>query len=67
VVRITNTLRLDAFWISEALVAEANRDGSISVTEAPAPLAFDDEGNLPELSATYARPTAATVSDADAW
>jgi hypothetical protein len=67
VVRITNTLRLDEFWISASLVEAAQCDPNITIEGSPAPLAFDGEGNLPEFSAKRAHAIAATGTDADAW
>jgi hypothetical protein len=49
-VRIADTLHLQDFWISEALVGEAEPDPSIEVTVRPAEFEFDDAGNLRDLA-----------------
>ncbi|HEY7982949.1 MAG TPA: lactate racemase domain-containing protein [Ktedonobacterales bacterium] len=67
VVRIPNTLRLDELWISAALVDEARRDPQITIAGEPAPLPFDDAGNLPEFASQRGPALAAAASDTDAW
>jgi hypothetical protein len=52
--RIRNTLRLDEFWVSAALLDEVNADPSEALIEGPAPMAFDAEGNLPDLAGAHA-------------
>jgi hypothetical protein len=44
--RIRNTAELGEMWISESLLEEVRRDGSITVEELPRDLAFDADGNL---------------------
>lgn len=46
VCRIRSTARLDEFWVSEALLEEVAQNDSLSVEEKPAPLEFDEAGNL---------------------
>jgi hypothetical protein len=46
VCRIHNTARLDELWISEALVSKAKNNPNIEVLGAPAPLPFNEAGNL---------------------
>ena len=45
-VRIRDTLHLGEIWISEALLPEARANPAVEVLGEPAPLAFDQEGNL---------------------
>jgi hypothetical protein len=44
--RIKNTAALDELWASEALLDEVKENPKLSVVEPPAPMAFDQEGNL---------------------
>jgi hypothetical protein len=46
VCRIKNTGRLDEFWVSEGLLEEVRRNSKLTVLEPPAPLPFDQGGNL---------------------
>jgi hypothetical protein len=46
VCRIKNTASLDELWVSEALLAEVARNPALHVLEPPAPLPFDERGNL---------------------
>ena len=46
VVRIRDTLHLSEIQISEALLAEAREDPTVEVLEAPAPFAFNENGDL---------------------
>jgi hypothetical protein len=50
VMRIVNTLRLDEFSVSPALLAEVEGDPVLSVVEGPMELPFDAEGNLRDLA-----------------
>lgn len=45
-VRITNTLRLDRMWLSEAMLAEIEGDESWRVLDGPRPMRFDEGGAL---------------------
>lgn len=54
VLRIRNTLRMDEFWVSAALLDEVNADPAEAVIEEPAPVAFDQEGNLHDLAGAHA-------------
>lgn len=47
-VRIRNTLRLDQFWASEALLPEIRENPALTLLTAPEPLRFDAQGNLVE-------------------
>jgi nucleotide-binding universal stress UspA family protein len=47
IVRIENTLDLGEIWISEAMAADAEAHGDMSVLGAPFDPAFDDAGELP--------------------
>jgi hypothetical protein len=44
--RIEDTLHLDRFWVSEALLDEARANPHLEVVEQLAPPRFDDHGNL---------------------
>ena len=48
--RIKNTLRLDEFWVSSALLDEVRRDSTQHILAGPAPVDFDEEGNLRDLA-----------------
>ena len=43
---IRNTARLDTLWASEALLEEIDGDGALEVVGRPAPLWFDEAGDL---------------------
>jgi hypothetical protein len=49
VLRIANTLRLDEFTISPALLDDARSDTRIEVLDEPSPLPFDADENLRDL------------------
>jgi hypothetical protein len=51
VCRIHNTARLDEIFVSEALLPEVERNSKLTVLDQPAPVSFDDSGNL--LSRTH--------------
>lgn len=44
--RIKNTLNLDEFWVSPALLDEVRRDAAQRILIEPRPLPFDENGNL---------------------
>ena len=44
--RIRNTDALDQLWISEGLLEEATEKPKLSIEQPPAPMAFDQAGNL---------------------
>jgi hypothetical protein len=44
--RIRNTASLDQFWVSEALLEEVDQKDSLTVLAPPAPVNFDQSGNL---------------------
>jgi hypothetical protein len=67
VVRIKNTLRLDELWISAALLTEGQQDQRLTILAPPAPIAFDGDGNLPELQRTPSRGDATSAATVDAW
>ena len=46
VCRIKSTAHLDEFWISPALLEEAEQNDRLSVTASPSPLRWDGAGNL---------------------
>ena len=46
VCRIRNTAELSEMWISESLIEEARKDGSVTVEENPRTLPYDAAGNL---------------------
>ena len=46
IVRIKNTSHIEEIMISEALMAEAEKNSKIKVLEQPKPLDFDGDGNL---------------------
>ena len=46
IIRIRNTLALDRFWISEAMIPEAIAIPGVQVAGEPAFLGFDEGGNL---------------------
>ena len=48
IIRIRNTLALDRFWISEAMISEAEELPGVQVTGDPAYLPFGEDGNLGE-------------------
>ncbi len=45
-IRIKNTLQLEEIWISPALMAEAIHHPNLEVMGEPAPLLFDQDGNI---------------------
>jgi hypothetical protein len=49
ILRIANTLHLQDFWASEALLPELIAQPQIEQLSAPEPLAFDEAGDLPPL------------------
>lgn len=51
VVWMKNTLKLDSFYISEALMDEVDKNPAITVKGKPESVAFDEEGNVPWLPA----------------
>ncbi|MBV9278763.1 MAG: DUF2088 domain-containing protein [Chloroflexi bacterium] len=65
--RIKNTLRLDQFWVSAALLGEVRADPRQAVVEGPSPVAFDGEGNLLDLSRELAAAGTAPSQERDAW
>ncbi len=46
VCRIKSTARLDELWVSEALVNEVREKSKLQVLDKPAPVAFNEAGNL---------------------
>jgi hypothetical protein len=51
VVQIADTLHLEEMWVSEALQAEAQNRGGLSILTEPRRMSFDTAGNLsPVLS-----------------
>jgi hypothetical protein len=46
VCRIRNTAMLDDMWVSAPLLPEVERNPALHVVQAPAPLPFDQDGNL---------------------
>ena len=48
--RITNTLRLDEFWVSTALLGEVERDPAQQILAGPEAVPFDAAGNVVALS-----------------
>ncbi|MGZ4973791.1 MAG: nickel pincer cofactor-dependent isomerase, group 22 [Limisphaerales bacterium] len=46
VCRIKSTASLHAFWVSEALLPEVDRNPNLQLLEKPNPMAFDANGNL---------------------
>jgi hypothetical protein len=44
--RIRSTAALDAFWVSPALLTELGAHSTLTVEDAPVPLAFDSSGRL---------------------
>jgi hypothetical protein len=44
--RIKNTARLDDLWVSEALLHQVKQNSKLQVLEPPAPLPFNEAGNL---------------------
>jgi hypothetical protein len=44
--RIKNTAHLDELWVSEALLNQAKQNSKLQVLEPPAPLPFNEAGNL---------------------
>ncbi len=44
--RIKSTARLDELWVSEGLLNEATKNSKLQVADAPAPVAFNEAGNL---------------------
>jgi hypothetical protein len=66
-VRIKNTLRLDKFWVSAALLDEVARDPNQRVVAGPGPVRFDGDGNLVDLTAEYVGAPIAPSAHRDAW
>ena len=48
-VRVKNTLAVEHLWISKALESDIHADGNIRIVSPWETLAFDEEGNLPEM------------------
>jgi len=46
VCRITNTARLDEFWVSDSLLDEVQQRAGLHIVAPPSPLPFDANGNL---------------------
>jgi hypothetical protein len=46
--RIRNTDALEELWVSEGLMDEVKEHPKLSVVDPPAPMRFDDDGNLLE-------------------
>jgi hypothetical protein len=44
--RIKNTARLDELWVSEALLNQVKQNSKLQVLKPPAPLPFNEAGNL---------------------
>jgi hypothetical protein len=65
--RIKNTLRLDEFSVSAALLEEVQANPALTVIEGPAPVPFDSEGDLRDLSPDTAVPALAAVAQGDSW
>ncbi len=65
--RITNTLRLDEFWVSAALLGEVERDPNLQLLAGPGPMAFDAEGNLSDQTPAARGHAVPTVAREDAW
>jgi hypothetical protein len=61
-VRIVDTLHLEEFWVSAALLPEVQRNPDLHVISGPRAPAFDADGNLLDL--TRAEPVAAAVPSA---
>jgi hypothetical protein len=55
VVRIVDTLHLEDFWVSEALLDEVARDSRMEVTGGPQPFGLDGAGDLEDLAAFVPR------------
>ncbi len=45
-IRIENTMKMEKIYISEAMLEEARRNPAIEILGEPAPMAFDENGNL---------------------
>ena len=45
-IRIVNTLKLDTFWATDALLPELRRQRHIVVDDKPQPMAFDEESRM---------------------
>jgi Lactate racemase N-terminal domain len=65
--RIRNTLRLDEFWVSAALLDEVQQDPRLAILAGPGPLAFDDQGDLTDLTHEDEKQPIASASQRDAW
>jgi hypothetical protein len=46
VCRIKNTAALHEFWVSEALLPEVEHNSDLKTLDQPAPMTFDNNGNL---------------------
>lgn len=46
VCRIRNTARLDELWASQALLAEVTANSNLEILQPPAPMEFNNAGNL---------------------
>lgn len=68
-VRIQNTLRLDEFWVSEALLGEVEGDRHQRVVAGPDRIAWDDAGNLPDIYRDSVAQSIqlAMAAERDAW
>jgi hypothetical protein len=64
--RIKNTLRLDEFWVSTALLDEVRHNPAQTIVEGPQPVAFDSDGNLLDLTHEQ-EATQSPLQDTDAW
>jgi hypothetical protein len=65
--RIKNTLALEEFWVSEALLDEVREDPTQQISAGPKPMEFDNEGNLPDLSHAPSTASIASAQQPDAW
>jgi hypothetical protein len=61
VLRLKNTLRLDEFWVSNSLLPEVHANPTLELLSDPAPLAFDQDGNLPDFPTMKILTTAQTL------
>lgn len=65
--RIKNTLRLGEFWVSTALLDEVRHDPAQYILAGPAPLPFDQAGNLTDLVPEPVGAPVAPSAHNDAW
>ncbi|GAC1625115.1 MAG: lactate racemase domain-containing protein [Chloroflexota bacterium] len=66
-VRISDTLHLDAFWISESLLERATQVPGLTVESEPEAMSFDAGGNFNDVAPDAVSDPVAPVTVTDTW